>query len=993
MLRSIALAAAALVLVVPIREVIAQTGSLTPQELRCEYLTDPLAVHEPRPRLSWTLRADRRAERQTAYRVQVASSATLLAGGHADLWDSGTVESGQTAHIEYAGKPLNSRQVCHWRVRAWDRDGREGAWSEPAVWEMGLLTTEDWIAKWIDAAPSPVRLTIQRARYAAEDRSLEKDVTETVAARMNNVGGDLIISNEALGGDPAFGKRKRLTVEYSHEGVSRVAEADEGATLSLPSGRLPCLRRGFTLSKPVARARLYATALGVYELSLNGQRIGDHYLAPGWTDYRKRVHYQVFDVTGMLSPGAHALAAMIGPGWFCGRVGLFGISKFYGDAPALIAQLEVVYTDGTTERIVTDGTWRVHAGPLVMADIMRGETCDATHAVAGWQKPGFNDSEWGAAVVRDESRFLQGEIAEPVRAIAELPARTLSEPAPGRWTFDLGQNMVGVVRLKVLAPRGTVITIRHGEMLNPDGTLYTANLRGAPCIDTYICAGTGVETWQPRFTFHGFRYVELTGLPSKPELDAVTGIVLSSATPPAGTFECSDPRLNQLSSNIVWGQRGNYLSVPTDCPQRDERMGWMADTQVFVPTAAYNADIAAFMTKWITDVIDAQREDGAHSDVAPVTRGLSYGTPAWADAGTIVPWLMYQIYGDKRILERSIDSMIRWLEWCRTHSTGLLRDRDRGNDYGDWLSINADTPKDVLGTAYFAHSTDLVARSLRVLGRNDEAAKYEQLFADIKAAFNAAYVAPDGRIKGDTQTVYIVGLRFNLLSDANRAKALEYLTKDIASKGNRLSTGFVGVSHLLPVLSDNGCADLAMTLLLQDEFPSWLYSVKHGATTIWERWNGYTPETGPHPDIGMNSFNHYALGSCGQWMFSDVAGIKPHAEAVAFSKLDIRPNFRGPLTSASATYHSIRGTIACSWKRDGERYELKVTIPPNVTALVSMPGGGLAEILESGRPFEQAGIGGVRIDYGATTELQIGSGTYHFAIRPPRWNEADKPSP
>ncbi len=956
----------------------AEGGSLLPHSLRCEYLTSPLAIEERHPRLYWLLDADRRSEHQTAFQVLVASSAELLAQDRGDLWDSGRVASNQTAHIEYSGRPLASRQACHWKVRAWDRDGRAGAWSAPTVWEMGLLAPDDWSARWIEAGPGPVELGITRATYATEDGTTSRDVTKDVSRLLGGRGGDLVVNNQNLGGDPAFGKRKRLRVEYTYEGAGHAAEAGENQTLSLPTGRPPYLRRGFDISKPVSRARLYATALGVYEISLNGQRVGASHLSPGWTDYRKRVRYQAYDVTSQLSQGRNVLGALVGPGWFCGRAGLFGISKFYGDSPALLAQLEITYADGTTERITTDESWKVHAGPLLMADIMKGETYDARHEIAGWNAPGLDDSQWSGAAVRDEHRNLQTDVSEPVRIVAELPARSVKQPTPGAWVFDLGQNMVGVVRLKFHSRAGQAITIRHGEMLNPDGTLYAANLRGAPSIDTYTPAGADEFTWQPRFTFHGFRYVELTGLDAEPQPDAVTGLVLSSDMPLAGTFECSDPRINQLQSNIVWGLRGNYLSVPTDCPQRDERMGWMADTQVFVPTAAYNADIAAFMTKWMTDVIDAQREDGAHSDVAPVTRGLTYGTPAWADAGMIVPWLMYETYGDKRLLERSIDSMIRWVEWCREHSTGLLRDRDRGNDYGDWLSIKADTPKDVLGTAYFAHSTDLVARSLRVLGRRADAEKYQRLFEAIRAAFNAAYVAPDGRIKGDTQTVYILGLRFDLLSEEHRASALKYLVDDVRAKGDRLSTGFVGVSHLLPVLSNNGRPDIAYRLLLQDDFPSWLYSVKHGATTIWERWDGYTPETGPHPDIGMNSFNHYALGSCGQWLFEGVAGISQPAGKSGFEQISIHPRTEGAITEARATYRSIHGSISSDWAVQGGLFSLNLTVPPNTVALVSIPTATPRDIRESERSLDR--IDGIlaTAQTSAGVVLKVGSGTYRL---------------
>ena len=412
-------------------------------------------------------------------------------------------------------------------------------------------------------------------------------------------------------------------------------------------------------------------------------------------------------------------------------------------------------------------------------------------------------------------------------------------------------------------------------MLNPDGTIYTENLRSARSTDHYICKGGGKEIWEPQFTFHGFRYVEITGLPGQPQAGLVTGMVLSSDTTPAGRFACSDPRINQLQSNIQWGQRGNYLSVPTDCPQRDERLGWMGDAQVFVRTASYNADIAAFFTKWLVDVDDGQTAEGSFADVSPNTMGVN-GVPGWGDAGVICPWTIYQVYGDKRILEQHLPAMIKWVEYLRAHSHGLIRETDRGNDYGDWLSIGADTPKDLIGTAFFAYSTRLLAQSCQALGRAEEAAKYEALFQDIKAAFIKRYVAADGRIQGNTQSDYAMSLKFDLLPDEMRPTAVRYLVENIKEKNGHLSTGFIGVSYLLPVLTKMGHADTAYELLLQDTFPSWLFSVKHGATTIWERWDGWTPDKG-FQDPGMNSFNHYSLGSCGEYLFGTSAVSVPIA--------------------------------------------------------------------------------------------------------------------
>ena len=739
------------------------------------------------------------------------------------------------------------------------------------------------------------------------------------------------------------------------------------------------LRKSVKLApKAVSSARLFVTALGLYEMRLNGRRVGDYILAPEWTDYDKRVRYQVYEVTDMLQPGDNAVAAMLANGWYSGRIGNGGFQK-WGKTPAILAQLEIKYADGEVVKIATDESWKVHASPITSTDFMLGESYDAGLEIPGWDKPGFDDGKWAATKVREEKRRLEAQVTQPVRQTDELKPKSLMEPMPGRWTFDLGQNMVGVVRIKVSAAAGTKIVIRHAEMLNPDGTLYTINLRSAPSVDTYICKGGGNEVWQPKFTFHGFRYVEITGLATKPSLDDVTGIVIGSDIPRVGSFECSDSRINQLQSNIWWSQRGNYLSIPTDCPQRDERLGWMGDAHVFIRTGTYNADIAAFFTKWLVDVDDGQSADGAFSDVNPNTMG-GKGVPAWADAGVICPWTIYQVYGDKRILEQHLPAMTRWVEWCRTHSTDLIRDKDRGSDYGDWLSIGANTPKDLIGTAYFAYSTHLLAKSYKAVGKNEEAAKYEQLFNDIKAAFNKRYVSADGRIQGNTQCCYAMALKFELLPEDLRAKAAQYLEEDIRAKGDRLSTGFVGVSYLLPVLTNAKKIDTAFKLLMQDAFPSWLFSVKHGATTIWERWDGWTPEKG-FQTPSMNSFNHYSLGSCGEWLYATVAGIGLDPDKPGFSHTIIHPHVGGGLTSAGAELVSMHGKIASAWTIKDGVFTLKVTIPVNTSATVFLPTTDAQSITESGKPAANAeGVKFLRIE-GENAVYEIGSGSYVFACK------------
>jgi alpha-L-rhamnosidase len=834
--------------------------------------------------------------------------------------------------------------------------------------------------------PTPLAVTLTAATYAAIDGTGSNDVLTLLNNRAANGPFSLLVVNGNLGGDPAPNKVKRLRLDYTMDGKSLVKYVDEQVTLNYPGDlakptTVPFLRKSFTLAKPVKKATIYATALGIYELSLNGQRVGDHILAPEWTDYSKRLRYQAYDVTSQLASGDNVLGAQLAPGWYSGHIGNGGF-KFWGASPALLAQMEVTFTDGTTQTVVTDGSWKMAPSPTTYTDFMFGEDYDARLETNSWSSSSFDASSWSSVLRRIEpERPIDSQAMEPVRKLMEISPKSVTEPAAGKWTYDLGQNMVGVLRLKITAAAGTRITLRHGEMLNPDGTLYTANLRGAPSIDTYICKGGGEETWTPKFTFHGFRYAELTGVSTQPPLDAITGIVFASDTPQTGDFTCSDGFINQLQSNIEWGQRGNYLSVPTDCPQRDERLGWLGDAQVFVRTATYNADIAAFFTKWMTDVTDSQYADGRLPDVAP-DAAPSAGTPAWSDAMTICPWTIYQAYGDKRILDKSYPAMKAWVEYCRSNSTNSIRDRGRGADYGDWLSIDADTNKELIGTAYYAYSARLLAKSAAVLGNTADATTYEALFQTIRTAFNNKYVnQTTGAFIGtgtDTQCSYAMALKFDLLPTSLRDEVIQLLENDVIAKGNHLSTGFVGVSYLLPVLTEGGKRTTAYNLLMQDTFPSWLFSVKLGATTIWERWDGWTPENGFQSTI-MNSFNHYSLGSCGEWLYGSVAGIDLHPDAPAYKKILIRPRPGGPLTHASGKLESIHGEIASAWSIHAGGFVLNVTVPTNTTAEVHVPAASAAAVTESGLPASEVdGITFLRMEDGAAV-FEVVSGRYRFS--------------
>ena len=895
-----------------------------PVRLKCEYRVDPLGIDDRSPRLSWTLESDGRGQTQSAYRILVAGSEEDLEAQENLLWDSGRVESDRTIGVEYEGEVMRSGSHCVWKVRVWDGAGTPSPYSGPAVFEIGLLEKSDWKGTWISAGKGPA--------------------------------GDM---------EPPSGE-----------------QYDDLANGLAPS---PYLRKEFPLQKPVRRARLHATARGVYELYVNGNRVGDDVLAPGWTDYDRRVQYQTYDVTPLLAEGQNALGAVLGDGWFAGFVGFDPKHRgaLYGPRPQLLTQLDVEYEDGTTESLATDGSWRCSTGPILSSDLLMGESYDARREMPGWAKPGFDDSEWYR--VEPEEIAETNLLAQPdegIRVTEELEAKAVTEPEDGRYVFDLGRNMVGWVRLKVEGEAGTKVTLRHAEALNPDGMVYTTNLRSARATDSYVLGGEGEEVYEPRFTFHGFRYVEVTGYPGEPSPGAITGRVVHSATPPAGSFECSSPMVNKLQENIVWGQRGNFLSVPTDCPQRDERLGWTGDAQVFVRTAAFNMDVAAFFEKWMVDVQDAQSPEGAFPDVAPLLSGsglidLRWGAPAWGDAGVIVPWTIYRTYDDTRIVERHYSAMARWMEYLYEANPDLIRKNRMGNNYGDWLSPKGDlTPKELLATAYWAYDAKLMAEMAGATGRDDDAREYRDLNENIKAAFEEAYVAADGRIKGDTQTGYLLALHMELLPEGLRKAAAEHLVRTIEREDWHLTTGFAGVGYLCPVLTEAGYTDVAYRLLENETYPSWGYTVKNGATTIWERWDGWTEENG-FQSPNMNSFNHYSLGSVGEWLYRYVAGID--LGEPGYGRIVIRPRPGGSLTHARGAYDSVRGRISSSWRIEDDRFVLQVLIPPNTRATVHVPS--TDDVSEGGRPLDEAdGVEFLRAGEGETV-LSVGSGRYEFAGR------------
>ncbi|HEX6487358.1 MAG TPA: family 78 glycoside hydrolase catalytic domain [Candidatus Dormibacteraeota bacterium] len=695
------------------------------------------------------------------------------------------------------------------------------------------------------------------------------------------------------------------------------------------------LRRSFELPAVPRRARLYASARGLYRLEINGRRVGEDLFRPGWTDYRRRLQYQTYDVGALLQQGVNEIVAELADGWYSGKVAW--AERWYGDHPSLLLQLEADL-DAARFELLSGPDWEATWGPITSTDMLLGESHDAG-ASPGRPRRAAVDSAPHAALVPD---------AAPVRRVIEVAPIAESD-----GVYDFGQNLVGRVRLAVGGASGSRVRLRHAEMLDADGRLYTDNLRGAACTDEFVLGGERATTWEPEFTFRGFRYAEVTG---DAEVNEATAVVVQSDLPEALEFECSHELVNRLHANIVWSQRGNFVDVPTDCPQRDERLGWLGDAQVFAATACMNMDCAEFLgEKWLRSLADGQRKDGAFMDVAPVMvrqgrrARVRSSAPGWADAGVIVPSVLYDHYADARQLARAYPSMKRHVDFVRAHNPDLLWTEARGYDFGDWLAIEEETPKEVVATAYFARSASLLARAASALGRAADASAAAALASGIRRAFGGAYISADGRVHGDTQTAYVLALAFDLVPEALRAAAAGHLVRRIEAAGGHLRTGFLGVGHLLPVLDATGHVDLAQRLLVDTGFPSWGYSIERGATTVWERWDGWTEEKG-FQDPKMNSFNHYSLGSVGAWIYATVGGLAPDPDRPGWERAIVRPrpNPALGLSWGRTRHHSVRGPFACSWRIEDGKFAMEVEVPPNAGALVYVPGAERAVEVGSG---------------------------------------------
>ncbi|WP_051705085.1 family 78 glycoside hydrolase catalytic domain [Streptomyces sp. NRRL S-455] len=752
--------------------------------------------------------------------------------------------------------------------------------------------------------------------------------------------------------------------------------------LYAPAGRpLPLLRKDFATEpgKEVASARVYASALGLYQLEINGRRVGDQVLAPGWTDYHKRIQSQTYDVTRLLADGDNAIGASLADGWWAGKVGL-GWSGQYGDTPALVARMRITYTDGSVQWIETDGSWKTADGPYVKADLQDGETYDARLEQSGWSRPGFDDATWEpAASLQSRTALLVPQSDEPVRRTQVLEARTMSEPTAGSYVYDLGQNMVGVSRLTLTGTAGQTVRIRHAEVLNKNGTLYTDNFRSAKVTDRYTFAESGTVTYEPTFTQHGFRYIEITGVDEPPALADVKGVVWGSDLPSTGTLKTSDSMLDQLVSNISWSQRGNFLSIPTDTPARDERLGWTGDISLFAPTANYLVDTRAFLSHWMTDVRNSQYANGDLPAVVPTPQGqFSDSGVGWSDVMITVPYHVWRSYGDTRILRENYTAMRKFFQFVRDSAGPDLLEPGRTTFFtNDWLHLDDPTEQGVLGTAYYAEDARMMAEVAEALGDEAAAADYSELSADIRSAFTKAYVDADGTVKGNSQTGYALALGMDLISDpALVEKAGERFVAKLALTDHHLRTGFIGTPLLLPALSKIGRNDLAYTMLLHKDYPSWGYEVANGATTMWERWNSIMPD-GSFGPVDMNSFNHYAYGAVGDWMFRNIGGLS--AVDPGYKRSRIAPAPGGNLTQGSGSLKTVHGLLSSRWSTRDGAFDLKVTVPVNTVAEVHVPSTSRRAVTESGRPADTVkGVRFLRMEDGAAV-FEVGSGSYRFA--------------
>jgi alpha-L-rhamnosidase len=1080
------------------------TGPVAPQ---VDNLTTPLGIDDPAPRFSWQLQDPARGARQSAYQVQVASSAELLEQNKSDVWDSGVTKSSMSLNVAYAGPALKASTRYYWRVVLWDAANKPYAHDETSWWETGLLTQDAWRAQWIgyetpeEAAvrnASSAWITSPDAKAMAQEKQKQQriayrktitldrpvkfaalyataqdtvsawvngeqvmnaqplppwgqmpwkkfvrtDVTQKLKAGANTIALESIhyVANpsgmEAQDAPPMMAT---LIVQYAdgnwasigtgpdwkaaihpaenwqqkdfNDSAWKSAEPFKPHTPGSDPGHpwipdsVKAMRHTFTLTSPVKSGRLYATALGDYEVLVNGNRVSEQVFAPGWTDYRERVAYQTYDVTSDLKNGANVIGALLAPGWYETPFHTSQQPNNYGiTPPAIRAQLRIEHVDGSVEWVNTDNTWAACVPDILHSELYDGETQDARRRLPGWTTANIEITGWDkASIVQPAPVKIEAQSFQPIRVESTLKAKSLTEPRPGVWVYDFGQNLSGIEILRAKGPAGTEVKLRFAEVLNTDGTIYTDNMRTAKVTDRFTLrgegapGGPGIEDFNPHFTFHGFRYVELTGLPTAPGKDDLIVAVIHTGAPFTAKLDSGSAMINQLWSNILWGQRSNFVGLPTDCPQRDERLGWMADAQVFWRAATYNMDLAAFSRKFSADMRGTQDGTSFYGIYAPGTARPNMGHgPGWSDAGVIIPYTAWLQSGDTSVINENWTAMQKYLDGIAAANPDWLFKNEVGTPFGDWLSPEGKTDIKLIATAYWAYDVTLMQRMAQATGRTAEAERYAQIFDKIRAAFQKQFVHSDGFVAGadnsasefgvinnpnakshggDTQTGYVLALHMNLLPDNLRTAAAKRLVDKIEQNHGLLATGFLGTPYLLEELTKTGYAKLAYQLLLNTQYPSWGYMVEHGATTMWERWNGDQMRNDP----SMNSYNHYAYGAVADWIYRYAAGIDTTPLDAGFHTIVLHPVFDARLGKIDFDYKSSYGPIHSDWTANETSAKWHVTIPPNTSGWLPLTAAEAAKYKLDGETISTSKIA-KSATHGGETGYEFAPGSYTFVV-------------
>ena len=1042
-----------------------------PKNLRVEYQHNPLGIDIINPRLFWEVSDTRRGAVQTAYQILVSTSLDKLENGQVEIWNSGKVESDHSTHVIYEGQELQSSEKYFWKVRTWDNSGKGSPYSEPANWEMGILSEDEWQANWIGGKlieapkeaenkwkwtewfwhpteigiekpvyfrkkvtiPDNKKITSALMRLTADNKFTayfnnqklgsgdswqtiyDFDVTEIIkyeniiALEAANTAGNvcgLLFSLKLtfddntelyIGADKETKGWKTTNQKYTNWSNLSFNDSEWGEIKFLgdyengswekideqnvyKAPRPILVRNEINIDKNIKSARAYVTGLGGYLMQINGKRVGDAVFTPGWTHYPKRIQYQTYDVTNMLQKGENALGAVLGNLWWSSGLGWRGSITYSKGPLRFFMQLLVEYQDGTSRTFITDKNWKTHDAPILETTIYDGERYDARLEEEGWDNVNFEDSKWiPVTLLEKEEGKLVAQQGPLLRVTKEIKPVKITSPSSGIYVVDMGQNFAGWAKLKVEGSSGDSVRLRFAETLKPDGNVYTENLRQAKATDTYILKGDGIEVWQPYFTYHGYRYVEVSGFPGKPTLESLTGIVANSDAPYIGEFSSSNELLNKIQQNILWGQASNMYSVPTDCPQRDERLGWMGDAQAFAPTSSYNMEMIGFFNKWMRDIIDSQDENGAVHDVNPVIVVKGPAAPGWGDAVFVVPWVMYKFYGDKRILEESYDGMAAWIDYMTSQSKGNLYEK---SGYGDWVAP-VKSPSEPIGSAYYFYGAKMVSTIAGLLGKTSDEIRYRELSEKISIAFNEKHFDSSANsYTGNTQTANLIPLNFGLVPKWKQNSVAKTIAEDVKSRDNHLSTGFLGVSLLLPTLSNYGYNDLAYKVATQKTYPSWGYTVEKGATTIWELWNGDTE--GP----GMNSRNHFALGACGEWYYGYLAGINPSPKSPGFKKVILTPMPVDDLKWAKAQVKTAYGLVSSNWQKKENKIEYNFNIPANTSAEFHIPflDREIKSVKESdnyvyknGSVIPAKGMALIDNDY-TKAVVSLEAGEYHFVV-------------